>query len=120
MSLGLSVGRSALVLLVLAVGALAGESRTIRGRVVDETGIPVADADVDEFWRANGTGTDEAGKTLDFSKPEDVKAFWGNLGRMEPHTAARGREKVVTTGPDGRFSMAYDGVHRAVMAMDRA
>lgn len=112
----LPIRRSVLVLLMVMVmtGTRASELREIRGRVVDERGQPVADAVVDVFWRANGTGKDRGGKDLDLKIEENVKEFWSHIGEME----ASG-PRVATTGADGRFTVSIPTSKHAVMAMDR-
>jgi thiol-disulfide isomerase/thioredoxin len=108
------VGWSVLVLLVAAAGARAAD-REVRGRVVDEAGRPVADAAVGCFWRANGPSRDTAGKPYDLTRDENVRAFWGHLGQMEP----AGTKEPVRTGAGGRFSLAASESYPFVMAMDR-
>jgi hypothetical protein len=103
-----------LVLLVVATGARAGD-REVRGRVVDGAGRPVAGAAVAFLWRANGPSLDAAGKPYDFKKEEDVRAFWGHLGEMQP----AGTEDPAKTGDDGRFSLAMPESYHFLMAMDR-
>ena len=103
-----------LVLLVVGSGARAGD-REVRGRVVDEAGRPVAEAAVGSFWRANGPSRDAAGKPYDFKKEENVRAFWGHLGQMEPS----GTKDPIKTGADGRFSLALPESYHFLMAMDR-
>jgi thiol-disulfide isomerase/thioredoxin len=106
--------RSLLVLLAATAGARAAD-RQVRGRVVDEAGRPVADADVSGFWRANGPSQHATGRPYDFKKEEDVRAFWGNLGRMEP----AGTKEPVRTGSDGRFALGLHERYHFLMAMDR-
>ena len=81
--------------------------------VVDEAGRPVADAAVDYFWRANGSGRGDDGKFLDLKVEANVKLFWANLGRMEP------THPDTKTGPDGTFRIKVSEIYHAVMAMDR-
>jgi hypothetical protein len=114
--------QSLLLILVLVTATQAGEDREIHGRVVDEAGKPMADADVDYYWRANGSVRTKDGRVPDFSKDEDVKALWGSLGEMEPFGSAAPRQggpQAVKTGPDGRFSIKMPRFYLAVMAMDR-
>jgi thiol-disulfide isomerase/thioredoxin len=101
-------------LLMLVTSTRASELREIRGRVVDAKGQPVADAVVADFWRANGTGKDQDGKSLDLKIEENVKKFWGHMGEMEPVG-----KRVATTGSDGRFTVTIPTSRHAVMAMDR-
>ncbi len=103
-----------LVLLISMTGARGNEPRVVRGRVIDEAGKPVADAAVGCFWRANGSATNREGKPYDFTKADNVRLFWGNLGVMEPN----GGDRSTRTGPDGRFSINDPDPYFAVMAMD--
>jgi len=103
-----------LVLLVIVSGVQANEPREVRGRVVDESGRPVANAAVGCFWRANGSGRDRDGKTYDLTKEENVRLIWGHLGDMEP----TGRPQPIRAGSDGRFSIKDSDPYFAVMAMD--
>ena len=110
----LPIWRSVLVLLIVMTSTRASELREIRGRVVDERGQSVADAVVDVFWRANGTGKDRDGKYLDVKIEENLKEFWGHLGEMKPLGPG-----FATTGSDGRFTVTIPTSKHAVMAMDR-
>ncbi len=103
-----------LVLLVIVSDVQANEPREVRGRVVDETGRPVANAAVGCFWRANGSGRDRDGKPYDLTKEENVRLLWGHLGEMEP----TGRPQPIRAGSDGRFSIKDPDPYLAVMAMD--
>jgi thiol-disulfide isomerase/thioredoxin len=103
-----------LSLLVMATWARAAD-REVRGRVVDEAGRPVSGAAVGYFWRANGRSTDGAGKPYDLKMEENVRAFWGHLGEMEP----AGTKEPVETGADGRFSFPMPEGYHFLMAMDR-
>jgi hypothetical protein len=105
---------SVLILLIATTSTRASEQREIRGRVVDQRGRPVADAVVDIYWRANGTGKDRDGKYLDLKLEENVKEFWGHLGKMEPSSP-----RAATTASDGRFTITIPMSNHAVMAMDR-
>jgi protocatechuate 3,4-dioxygenase beta subunit len=64
-----------LVLLVIISGVRANEPSEVRGRVVDEAGMPVADAAVGCFWRANGSSRDRDGKPYDLTKTPH-SALW--------------------------------------------
>ena len=105
---------SVLALLVITAGVRANEPRGVRGRVVDEAGMAVADAAVGCFWRANGSSRDRDGKPYDLTKPENVRLVWGNLGQMEPV----GRTQSIPAGSDGRFSIKDPEPYFAVMALD--
>jgi hypothetical protein len=109
-----------LILLSLGVvEARAGEFE-VRGRVVDEGGRPVVGADVDTYWRANGTGRDPDGTFLDVKREENLRLFWGHLGEMEPYRLGmlRVERGFGRTGPDGRFSLKISDLHHALLAMD--
>jgi thiol-disulfide isomerase/thioredoxin len=110
-----SLGTTILLLLLNAGGARSDGGREVQGRVLDEQGRPVAGADVSWWWRANGPPSlkDAKGKSL-LDTPEGQKAFWGNVGKMEPWHAP------ATTDAEGRFSFSFaDGprVHH-LMAMN--
>lgn len=80
MHIRLRICATALVLLVVINAVQADEPRQIRGRVVDQAGMPVAGATVGHFWRANGSGYHRDGKPFDSSKAENVRLIWGNVG----------------------------------------
>jgi thiol-disulfide isomerase/thioredoxin len=107
--------RALFVLLAIANVAHADDARIVAGRVLDESGRPVADADVGYMWTANGSRKDKNGKPYDLSTDDGVKGFWGNVGKMEPCGPA-----VAKTGPDGRFLLNVDDRFHAVMSMDKA
>jgi hypothetical protein len=92
--------------LLSAGGAHAAEMRNVHGCVVDETGAPVAHADVAFFWTANGPLDDPSGKPYDFDTVEGRRALSANLGKMFPLGDI---ERPTKTGPDGRFSMSIPG-----------
>ena len=73
-------------LLLATTSARAGEW-SIHGRVVDEAGKPVADATVAYFWLGNGKRLHADGTPLVFGKPEDTRAYWQQIGEMEPVNA---------------------------------
>lgn len=105
--------RAMAALILLTASAAHGADREVRGRVVDEAGRPVAGAAVGPYWRANGPVVAAGGRRYDLKKDEDVRAFWGSLGRMEPSTY-----DPVVTGADGRFSTKVWEFHPVLMAMD--
>lgn len=105
----------ALLLAALVDAAAATENRSVRGRVVDKKGEPVAGASIGHYWRANGSGRDATGKLLDLSTFENQIEFWGHLGQMEVFSA-----EVVKSGPDGRFSVDVPTPFQALMAMDES
>ena len=100
-----------LLLGLLLVPAIAGERRQIGGRVVDETGQPVAGADVDFFWRANGPITDDDGRQIDPATEEGNKLFWGRVGQMAPFRKAR-------SDAEGRFTIEMPASFFTLMALD--
>jgi thiol-disulfide isomerase/thioredoxin len=109
-----------LVLLTLLAGfgvadplrTIAGESREVRGRVVDERGSPVAAADVSYFWRANGPYYDDHGKPIERSDAELRKE---PIGEMAPLG-----DKPAKTGRDGRFVLSIHPGFFFVMAIDKS
>ena len=105
-----------LVVLGLAIGssAFGEEENWIKGRVVDESGRPVAGVDVATYWSSNGTQRGADGRELDLSKPDELAQFWGHLGRMEPIS-----DNKVVTGPDGVFAVKASWRTHFAMAMDR-
>jgi thiol-disulfide isomerase/thioredoxin len=107
--------QSALTVAFLPLLLGAGELRETHGRVVDENGKPVVGADVSWWWRANSSPTlkDAKGKSF-LDTPEGQKAFWGNVGKMEPWHAP------ATTDAEGGFSFSFaDGPHvHHLMAMN--
>ena len=111
----LPIWRALIGLLVVVTSTRATELREIRGRVLDDKGLPVAKAVVADFWRANGTGKDRDGKYFDLKIEGNVKKFWGQLGAMEPS----GQPQVATTGSDGRFTVTIPASKHAVMAIDQ-
>ncbi|HET6326129.1 MAG TPA: hypothetical protein VFG04_15735, partial [Planctomycetaceae bacterium] len=98
-----------LVLLTLLAGfgsadplqTIAVEDREVRGRVVDEGGMPVAAVDVSYTWRANGPYYDDSGKPIERSGATAQKAFWDHVGEMAPLG-----DKPAKTGRDGRFVLS--------------
>jgi hypothetical protein len=62
----------------------AAEMRNVNGCVVDETGTPVAHADVAFYWTANGPLNDPSGKPYDFDTVEGRRVLSANLGKMFP------------------------------------
>ncbi len=105
-----------MLFLLVGTGRVRASEREVRGRVVDETGKPVAGAAVDCFWTANGPIRDGAGKPIDITKEENARAFWGHLGEMEPMSG----HEPVQTGTDGRFILTARDCFHSVMAMDRS
>ena len=95
----------------------AGEMRNVKGCVVDETGTPVAHADVAFFWTANGPLNDPSGKPYDFDTVEGRRALTANLGKMFPLGDI---ERPTKTGPDGRFSMSIPGDRHHLLAIDHS
>jgi AhpC/TSA family len=110
----LPICRLGLFLLIIMNGVRANEPREVHGQVVDQAGKPVADAAVGYFWRANGSSKGRDGTPYDFTKPEHIRLFWGNLGQMEPTS----RDQTVKTESDGQFSINDPDPYFAVMAMD--
>ncbi len=107
--------RAALVGIVIVGGVRAGEMRDIHGRVIDESGMPVAGADVSFFWTANGPLKDPSGKPYELESVEGRKVFSANLGKMFPLGDV---ERPTRTGPDGRFSISVPGDRHHLLGMD--
>jgi hypothetical protein len=108
--------------LLVVVGTARADELEVRGRVIDEAGRPLADVDVDSYWRANGSGRDKDGVFLDLKKEENVKLFWSHVGEMEPSRPGFRRVEpgLGRTGPDGRFSLKIPDICHALMALDRS
>ena len=102
--------------ILAATSRARADDLEVRGRVVDEAGNPIADATVGYFWRANGSTKDADGKPYDLTKEENVSAFWGRLGEMEPMSES----PPIKTGSDGRFMMKSVPPYFTLMAMDRS
>ena len=119
--LGLEIGsmklaiRAATLGIVIVGGARGGEMRDIHGRVIDESGMPVAGADVSFFWTANVPLKDLSGKPYEHESVEGRKVFSANLGKMFPLGDV---ERPTRTGPDGRFSISVPGDRHHLQAMD--
>lgn len=101
------------LLLLLIPSTTHAREIEFRGRVIDESGKPVAGAAVDHFWSANGTGKNSDGRPLDRKNERDLRLYWGHLGQMEPRNGA-------ATQADGSFSLKLLNRTYAVMAMDSA
>jgi peroxiredoxin len=99
------------VLLLLNSTGLSAEDapKTVNGRVVDEMGCPVRDADVSAFWSANGLSWDQV-RTLPNDQPE---AWTQNEGKMVPWADPR------VTDADGRFSLPVRADKNRLLASDR-
>src|SRR5262249_42762079 len=109
------VTRAAMLGFVIAGSAYSGEMRNVNGCVVDETGMPVAHADVAFYWTANGPLNDPSGKPYEFDTVEGRRALSDNLGKMFPLGDI---ERPTKTGPDGRFSMSVPGDRHHLLAID--
>jgi len=105
------------VLFFLAEIGYAGAKREIHGRVVDETGKPVAGADVTPFWSANGRLYDTDGTLYDLKSAEGQKTYAASLGKMFPLGDVKNPTK---TGLDGKFSIGVGDTVHHLMAMDQA
>lgn len=101
--------------LLIASKGHAGEMRNVQGRVLDETGTPVAHADIAFFWTSNGPLNDPSGKPYDFDTIEGRRALSANLGKMFPLGDI---EKPTRTGPGGRFSMSIPDDRHHLLAID--
>ena len=91
----LPIWRVVIGLLVVSTSTRATELREIRGRVVDDKGLPVAKAVVADFWRANGTGKDRDGKYFDPQDRRERKEVLGPTGSDGAVRPAAGRDNRV-------------------------
>ena len=105
------------VLLFLTEISYTGEKREIHGQVVDETGKPVAGADVTHFWSANGRLHNPDGMPYDFNSAEGQKTYAASLGKMFPLGDVK---KPTKSGADGKFSIGVGDTCHHLMAMDQA
>ncbi|CAN5898082.1 hypothetical protein BH23PLA1_BH23PLA1_40380 [soil metagenome] len=103
------------ILLILALPTADQEnSNRLRGRVVDEAGQPVAGVVVSPYWGANGTHKKPDGSAYDLTDSEELRSFWGPLGRMEPLG-----NRITETAADGSFSIDLGRAGHHVLVMDR-
>ena len=93
----------AAILASVVVGVSAGEMREFHGRVIDESGMPVAAADVGFYRTANGPLKERNDEQYELESVEGRKVFSANLGKM---LSLGGVDKSTRTGPDGRFSIS--------------
>lgn len=102
-----------LVALALWCGAGSGDesSRTVRGRVADQHGAPIANADVGTYWNANGVSFNEV-KRFEASGGDD-RVFEQNEGHMQPW----GRQPV-STNAAGRFAIEVGRRDSKLLIMD--
>lgn len=94
----------------------ANDSREIHGRVVDEQGQAVPDVSIAVHWSANGSNPpqDEAGKVLDPSSAEGLRALTDHTGKMAPYFP----EQSVKSDVDGRYSLSVPDIRHHLLAMD--
>ena len=102
----------AAVLAVASLAAAGDDDRVMVGRVVDESGSPVAGVTVAEFWSANGDHRAEDGGTLDLTIPEELRLFWGRLGEMDVPGES------VESASDGTFRLPLGSSGYHAMAID--
>jgi hypothetical protein len=107
--------RAAMLGTVIVGGVRAGEMRDIHGRVIDQSGMPVAGADVSFYWTSNGPLKDRNEKQYDLESVEGRKAFAANLGKMFPLGDLK---RPTRTGPDGRFLISVPVDRHHLLAMD--
>src|SRR5580698_2105141 len=107
--------RLLLSLLLIGVGTAAAAEKiwTLRGRVLDQEGRPVAGASVATVWGANGVTLEQLERSEKDGKPHPEQT--ANEGRMEPWGTT-----PVETGPDGRFAITlHSSNDRKLLAVDR-
>ena len=101
----------AVLLLPTPVASSADEPRKVSGRVLDESGLPVAGAGVSAYWAANGLDWDQV-VALGNKEPEKL---WRNEGKMAPW----GDVRPPVTDADGRFSIPAPRRMKTLMIYDR-
>ncbi len=104
--------RLLLSLLLIGVGRAAAAEKiwTLRGRVLDQEGHPVAGASIATVWGANGV---TLAQLRNFEDDKMHPELMANEGRMEPwgNTPAQ-------SGPDGRFTIELRNECK-LLAIDR-
>ncbi len=103
---------SLVFILALASQLALSQDRLVTGRVLDTHGMPVANATVSTFWRANGSSRKPDGTTFDLNDKAQLHEYWGRHGQMESDQATR-------TNEDGSFAVSLNWRERALFAMDR-
>ncbi|MEM9646472.1 MAG: TlpA disulfide reductase family protein [Planctomycetota bacterium] len=88
------------------------EDWAVTGRVVDENKMPVSNADVSPWWRANGSPRRADGTEYDLADRSQASQFWSNVGQMEPWQPGS------RTDDQGKFRLNTQGKMH-VLVMDR-
>jgi thiol-disulfide isomerase/thioredoxin len=107
--------RLLLSLLLIGAGRATAAEKiwTLRGRVLDQEGHPVAGASVATNWGANGITLEQLRNPPKDGKPHPE--YTANEGRMEPWGNAPAQ-----TGPDGRFAIELRSSNECkLLAVDR-
>jgi hypothetical protein len=105
----------ATLLLVFTSAARANDEREVHGRVVDQSGQPVADATVSSFWSGNGKRVHDDGSPLDPAKnKEDRQLFWQHEGEMQPNF----QTEAIQTDTQGTFAMKMSLRSHTLLVMD--
>jgi hypothetical protein len=107
--------RLLLSLLLIGIGRAAAAEKiwTLRGRVLDQEGRPVAGASIATVWGANGVTLEQLRNSEKDGKPHPELTT--NEGRMEPWGDAPAQ-----TGPDGRFTIEFRSSNECkLLAVDR-
>jgi hypothetical protein len=104
-----------LVLIIVTNPVRADDEREVHGRVVDQSGQPVAGATVASYWSGNGKRLHDDGSPLDPSKnKEDMRLFWQHEGEMQPNSQTR----TTQTDAQGSFTVNIDLNSHTLLVMD--
>jgi thiol-disulfide isomerase/thioredoxin len=105
---------SILALFGMAASAFADDDLyAVRGRVVDERGIGIADVDVSTYWSANGLRTDEF-RAIQAKKNWDWKDLYRKQGQMVPWG------RPTSTDANGAFTISVRRDDYKLFAIDNS